>query len=654
MPIRKLTKEAGRALQKIKPVFMMSPMSVAQFLEPGAVNFDLLLIDEASQVQPIDALGAIARAQRIVVVGDSKQLPPTSFFMAADVGGEEETEETAAGDLESILGLCEKQNMASKMLRWHYRSKHHSLIAFSNDQFYKNGLFIVPSPFPANDELGLHFIRVKGVYDRGKTATNRIEAKAVAQACIDHARMFPNLTLGVGAFSMAQQKAIIDELEHLFKKNPDVHDFFGTGGAEPFFVKNLENIQGDERDVILLSVGYGRDESGYIAMSFGPLTSEGGERRLNVLVTRARQKCIVFSSIVAEDIDLSRTQSTGVAALKEFLTFAQTGKIASVSLTGKEFDSDFEEAVATAVIKHGYEIEPQVGVAGFFIDLAIKDPVRPGCFLIGVECDGASYHSSRSARDRDRLRQQVLEDHGWAIHRIWSTDWFYRPQEEIRKLLAAVEAAKMRAKEPPKEGASASAISISRTEPEAFDEGAKTVWYQEASFAVNRSFEPHQVAAAEMTEIVLKIIEMESPIHQEEIARRVAALWGLQRAGSRIVSATKDAIRRALRQNPPKISKEGDFLLTIGASIAIRNRSKVSSSYLKKPQIVPPSEICQGVMDAIREYAGVTEDDAVQYISRKLGFQKASAQLRDCIVRVIEDQVEAGTIRHSEGKLDVV
>lgn len=637
LPLRKLIKQAGQAAQKIKPVFMMSPMSVAQYLEPGAVTFDLLLVDEASQVQPVDALGSIARARQIVVVGDSKQLPPTSFFSAGgDNGDDDDSVQQAAGDMESILGLCEQKGMPNKMLRWHYRSKHHSLIAFSNDAFYDNKLFIVPSPYPANDNLGLHFVKVNGIYDRGKTATNRIEAQAVAQACIEHARRFPNLTLGVGAFSMRQQQAIQDELEHLYRDNPDVHEFFGDSGPEPFFVKNLENIQGDERDVILLSIGYARNEEGYIGMTFGPLTSDGGQRRLNVLVTRARQKCIVFSSITADDIDLSRTQSLGAAALKRFLTFAQTGQLSTIKITGKDFDSDFEEEVAKAITQFGYEVEPQLGVAGFFVDLAIKDPANPGAYLLGVECDGAAYHSSSSARDRDRLRQQVLEAQGWVIHRLWSTDWFYRPDAEIRKVLAALEAAKQKKQDKAQAYKAAEVTQIVRAEAQLGLEQVTTIQYQEAKFRVDTSFEPHMVAPGSMTDIVTKIIEIEGPIHKEEITRRVTTLWGLQRAGSRISASVVDAIRRSQKREPKVVIVDGDFCRYVDKPIVLRDRSNVEAASLKKPETIAPAEIQQGVYDAIDEYAGVTEEDAIQYVSRKLGFQRAGPIFQEAILKNIK------------------
>ncbi len=356
MPIRRLIKEAGHAIQKIKPVFMMSPLSVAQFLEPGAVDFDLLVIDEASQVQPVDALGAIARCRQIVVVGDQRQLPPTNFF--GRVSGEADTGDDDdvvgnAGDLESILGLCEAQGVPNRMLRWHYRSRHESLIAVSNRQFYENRLFIVPSPLTSGGPLGLKLRYVaNGCYDRGGTRANRNEAIAIADAVMAHARKQPELSLGVATFSAAKRDAILDELELRRREDSSVEEFFMTGGTAPFFVKSLENVQGDERDVIYISVGYAKDKDGNFAQNFGPLNRQGGERRLNVLISRAASACEVFTSIKACDVDLNRSQSEGVAALKMYLNYAETGNLDAVKSHG-DVDSDFEDQVARVLRAKG-------------------------------------------------------------------------------------------------------------------------------------------------------------------------------------------------------------------------------------------------------------------------------------------------------------
>ena len=337
LPIRQLMQRCAPAIQAIKPVFMMSPLSVAQFLPAGALDFDMLVIDEASQVQPIDALGAIARAKQLVVVGDERQLPPTRFFSKAlGDGGDREDDEggAQASDVESILGLCRARGLPERMLRWHYRSRHQSLIAVSNHQFYEGKLFIVPSPYTSEAGVGLRLHHLpEAIYDRGNTRTNPKEAKAVALAVLAHAQSTPQLTLGVATFSTAQRRAILDELELLRRQHPEKEGFFADHPAEPFFVKSLENIQGDERDVIYISVGYGRDAQRHMTMNFGPVSSDGGERRLNVLISRAKSRCEIFTSITDEDIDTDRAKGKGTFALKLFLNYARTGPVSYTHLT---------------------------------------------------------------------------------------------------------------------------------------------------------------------------------------------------------------------------------------------------------------------------------------------------------------------------------
>ncbi len=441
MPIRQLIQKCAPAVQALKPVFMMSPLSVAQFLPPGVVEFDMLVIDEASQVQPVDALGAIARAKQLVIVGDERQLPPTRFFAKLLADDRDDDDQGASpADIESILGLCRARGLPQRMLRWHYRSRHQSLIAVSNSQFYENKLFIVPSPYNGDAGMGLRLRHMpENVYGRGETSVNAAEAKVVAAAVIEHARRSPELSLGIATFSTKQRRAIMDELELLRRQQPETEGFFARHADEPFFVKNLENIQGDERDVIYISVGYGRDAQGKVSMQFGPLTTEGGERRLNVLISRAKRRCEIFSSITDEDIDLERTKSKGVAAFKLFLHYARTGRLSILQNRNDDIQDMFEQQVAEALKERGYNVHTNIGTAGCFVDLAIADPEGPGRYVLGIECDGASYSGSRSARDRDRLRKTVLQDQGWIIYRIWSSDWFHRPAAELERLVAAIE-----------------------------------------------------------------------------------------------------------------------------------------------------------------------------------------------------------------------
>lgn len=664
-PVRKLLKDAGSVVQAIKPVFMMSPLSVAQFLEPCAVQFDLLIIDEASQVLPVDALGAFARATQHVVVGDSKQLPPTRFFSRItsndddDSDGDSESSDdytptaAQAKDVESILGLCCARGMSQTMLRWHYRSRHHSLIAVSNREFYEDKLFIVPSPHLAAAGLGLSFRFVEGgIYDRGGSSTNRVEAKAVCKAILEHARQHPNFSLGVAAFSMKQQQAILDELELVRREQPDVEGFFQAHSHEPFFVKNLENVQGDERDVIFISVGYGPDKSGYMAMNFGPLSGEGGERRLNVLISRAKQRCEVFASLRADDIDLARVSGRGVRSFKAFLKFAETGILATAPESVGEEMSPFEEAVRRAVESLGYEVHPQVGVAGFFVDLGVVDPEKPGRYLLGIECDGAAYHSSRSARDRDRLRQAVLEDHGWIIHRIWSTDWFQRPMEQLRMVAAAVEQAKLVLAEAP---ALVSVIEVEdeiEREIEWIEEAVLSTPYIEASFDVPLGTAPHGLAIGRMADIVFQIVQIESPIHEEEVVARVRDLWGLGRAGSRIQDVVARGIRALLASQ--RCQLEDGCLFLPSANVPVRNREGVKSSTLRKPDFLPAMELRAAVVKVVVEHHGAGIGEIVQTVSRHLGFKATSATLRAVIQKQVEHLQSSGSLADQGGVLRVV
>lgn len=647
--VRRLLKDAGSVVQAIKPVFMMSPLSVAQFLETGAVEFDLLVIDEASQIRPIDAYGAIARSKQLVVVGDTKQLPPTRFFNRItsnyDSIGEDEDEEqpllVEGQDFESILKLCSARGLPDKMLRWHYRSRHHSLIAVSNHEFYEDKLFIVPSPYSAAAGLGLKFKHVPGgVFDSCESKTNRVEAKAICKAVIEHARMNPKHSLGVAAFSIPQQQAILDELELLRRENPDTEVFFSAHSTEPFFVKNLENVQGDERDVIFISVGYGKNAHGYMAMRFGPLGAEGGERRLNVLISRAKRLCEVFSSITADDIDLERASGRGVAALKTFLSFAQTGRLSIAQRSGNEEDSPFEEAVRRSVESLGYEVHPQVGVAGFFIDLAVVDRQCQGRYLLGIECDGAAYHSSRSARDRDRLRQAVLEDHGWIIHRVWSTDWFQRPSEQLKKIEAALQRAKTVIDETQEHSAPTVSGGLAvESEDEIERETAielqsnglaeLTTPYKEVRLEVPARVEPHELQTKDLASIVACIVEQEGPIHEDEILNRVRDLWGFGRAGTRIQDAVAKAIRSVLVTK--RCTREDGFLIVPNATILVRNRESVSSSTLRKPEMLPPSEVRAAILAVIDAGHGAMKQEIPTAVARMFGFKATGAQLRSVI-----------------------
>lgn len=445
LPIRKLLNDKQRGIQNIaktlKPCWMMSPLSVSQYIDPNVIHFDVLIFDEASQLRTEDVVSSIIRSDQVIVIGDKKQLPPTSFFSAG--GNEEEIDGENDASYESILDEC-SNFMFRRTLKWHYRSQDERLIAFSNLRFYDSQLVTFPNPIQ-NPNLGVWFEHVPdGVYDRGGRRDNQREAAIVAQLVLKHIQQSSNQSLGIIAFSEAQADAIQEQIEILGRNYPNLEDFCRDNSPH-FFLKALENVQGDERDVILLSVGYARDSQGKLSLNFGPLNKKGGERRLNVAVTRAKSKITLVSSILAGDIDITRTQSEGVRLLRDYLEYAASGgeRLQGNSYTDSlHFDSPFEEDVYHTIRQHSllqeYIIRTQVGCSGYRIDLAIAHNSRPGEFLLGIECDGASYHSSSTARDRDRLRQQVLERLGWRIHRIWSTEWFRNKPEQIRLLIERI------------------------------------------------------------------------------------------------------------------------------------------------------------------------------------------------------------------------
>jgi very-short-patch-repair endonuclease len=434
LPIRQLLQRAGNALVALKPCFMMGPMSVAQYLAPGKISFDLVVMDEASQIKPQDALGAISRGGQLVVVGDPKQLPPTSFFDRIVEDGEEDP--TGIEESESILDATLSM-FPARRLRWHYRSQHENLIAFSNHSFYESDLVLFPSPYKQTESYGIQYSRApRGCFVNRR---NMEEAKIIADAVRGHFRHRPEETLGVVAMSAEQRLQIERAIETLAKDDPVFQEWLDKDATrhETLFIKNLENVQGDERDVIFISMTYGPQEpGGKVHQRFGPINSDVGWRRLNVLFTRSKKRMRIFSSMGSDDIVVSSTSKRGVQALRDFLGYCETGILHKTQqVTGKGPANDFEIAVTSALRNEGFECVPQVGVAGFFIDVAVIDPGNPGRYLMGIECDGATYHSAKSARDRDRLRQAILERLGWRIRRIWSTDWFKNPHGELAPII---------------------------------------------------------------------------------------------------------------------------------------------------------------------------------------------------------------------------
>ena len=668
LPIRQLLERAGNPIQAIKPVFMMSPLSIAAYLSPGGIEFDLVVFDEASQVKPVDALGAVMRGSQVVVVGDSQQLPPTPFFESAGQV-EEYSEEDETSDIESILGLFSAQNAPNRMLRWHYRSRHDSLIAVSNQEFYGGGLVLFPSPDAGRESTGLFFHHLPDtVYGRGTTGSNPLEAEAVAQAVMEHARTRPELSLGVAAFSMAQTREVLDKLDDLRKEDDSGERFFAAHPDEPFFVKNLETVQGDERDVVMVSIGYGRAADGRVDMNFGPLNREGGERRLNVLITRARRRCEVFTNMTEDDIDLERTNSQGVRALRTFLAFAHRGildadpeDIMSADESGPV--TRFQQSVAEFVKENGYLVAESPGWGTGTVDLAVSDPNQPGRYILGIECDGPSYNSARSARDRDRLRPQVLEGLGWRLHRAWSPEWASNPQRELERVLAAIDIPEPEPEPeqelepeqidspvvPEAEAAEPDPVIVRDEVPEP-EIGPQAGRYQTATPAINT--DDKDLAAASPLSMALwvaEIVQVESPVHVSEAGRRIFAEAGIKRPGKSVQSALDEAFDHVVESG--SVSRRGDFLWSADMTQPpVRNRQGLSAS-TRKLEMVSDEELAEAVCVVVGQSYGIAREQTTAPAAKLLGYGRTTGVIWERFDNVISGLLSEGRLEDDSGHL---
>jgi very-short-patch-repair endonuclease len=660
LPVRRLFRQMPNLLHKLKPCILMSPLSVSQFLDPELTQFDLVIFDEASQIYTEDAVGAIYRGRQLIVAGDSKQLPPTDFFKAADQDDEsDEGDEPSSADFRSVLEECEATaGMAVQSLRWHYRSRHESLIAFSNHQFYDCRLVTFPAAGLARDGLGVQFVHVPdGVYDRGGKANNPREAEVVADLVFQHFDRYAGKSLGVVAFSQSQMDAIVDEVERRRRLCPEYEAFFKEDRLNGFFVKNLENVQGDERDVMILSVGFGRDALGRFTMNFGPLNKAGGERRLNVIITRAKERVVVVSSVKAGDFDLRGTQASGALNLYHYLDYAERGNHALLITApsgATETESPLEEDVLGEIRAMGYDATPQVGCGRYRIDIGVTDPALPGRYVLGVECDGASYHSAATARERDRLRQQVLERLGWHIHRIWSPDWVHRRDMEKARLSKAIEDARAGAEheiDVPTVPASPEQV-FTRTvnvpmEPLSADGlmpgttpylPCKTL-HTPLSGSVFHIW-PNR---AEHCRLLEQVVREEGPLHIEAAAQRLIAAWGVQRTGSRIMSAVRSAAKSLVQQK--LVDQRGDFLWPRGKTdVGVRVPVASDPDTLRPVDQIPPEEMREAMLLIIKQAVGITADALAVETARLFGVGRTSGRIKTQLISELNELVDAGKV----------
>ncbi|MBT3070308.1 DUF3320 domain-containing protein [Rhodomicrobium sp. Az07] len=683
MPLRRLFSQLPNALTALTPCVMMSPLSVAQFLPADSQPFDIVIFDEASQIPVWDAIGAIARGKQVVVAGDPKQLPPTSFF---DRGGIATEDASEVEDLESILDECLAANIPSKRLAWHYRSRHESLISFSNEKYYDGSLVTFPSP--VTEDRAVRFMHVPdGVYERGSGRVNRAEARAVVGDVVrrlgDPAFAAAGSSLGIVTFNGEQQRLIETLLDQERRAKPELERFFGTEWAEPVFVKNLENVQGDERDVILFSIAYGPDQAGKVSVQISTLNKDGGTRRLNVAITRARSELVVFSTLRPDQIDLSRTKAAGIRDFKHFLEYAERGPraLAAASEPLGDTESPFEDAVKKALEEKGWQVHPQVGVSGFRVDLGVVHPDAPGRYLAGVECDGATYHRSATARDRDRLREGVLRNLGWRILRVWSTDWWVDPDSAFAHLHARLsehleddrtaEAASSREEAPPVEAVlallpdipqdAAPSLPESAASPDEFDAveaedappqsaihaaradgeqltflaadagGYRAADLAAAGFAPDRDgfYEPWYRPT--LRKMVAHVIEAEGPVFDDVLVRRIARAHGFDRAAGRIRETVLDAVEPRF----PRSTEEGRKIFwPENSDTSQLPRFREGSTELRDHSDIPLAELA-----ALAERfmaTGAKPEEAAFMMARHMGLARLREAARERFLAAAE------------------
>lgn len=664
LPIRKLFQQIPTLVQQLKPCMLMSPLSVSHFLEASSIHFDTVIFDEASQVFPEDSVGSIMRAEQVVIVGDDKQLPPTDFFKAKD-DEDTDTSEDAAYQMESLESVLDESlasSVPSKLLEWHYRSRDESLIAFSNHHFYDNRLITFPSNNDDSKDLGVAFEYVEdGWYDRGKSRKNIVEAKRVCELIFDFARQYSDKSLGVITFNERQREAIYERLEWMRKQDPSFEGFFKEDRFEPFFVKNLENVQGDERDVIMFSVGYAKDRAGRMYQNFGPINQNGGERRLNVAVTRAREKVIIVSSITYRDIPADKKH--GVYILREYLRYAENNgnsKSFSESVVAPSdtyFDSPFEEDVYNALIKQGYQVDTQVGASGYKIDLAIRNPQRQGSYVLAIECDGASFHSSRTARDRDRLRQSVLEDLGWKIVRIWSKDWFNNPDKVLEKIVEKIE------NEKEKEDNDSYEDENEQEELEITyirDDVDNSKLFEPYRFYSNENLVKNVYHNNNIQHLIHDILKLEAPMHINEMIRRLRDLkiYAEKDTMDRVVlfesiltekgSISRKKVNNLLKGLWGYYIIDNDFILIKDQKIVPRMRTpetKIDFYYIH------PEEICEFIKTICSYSNGIDRDSLVFEVLKNLGFKKTGQNMSKALEYLIDHLLEQSVLIKKSGEL---
>ena len=656
--IRKLFDQIPTLLSRMCPCMLMSPISVAQYIDTDADKFDLIVFDEASQMPTYEAVGAIARGKNVVIVGDPKQMPPTSFFSVNTI----DEDNIEMEDLESILDDCLALSIPSKYLLWHYRSKHESLIAFSNSEYYDNKLMTFPSP--DNIESKVRMVAVDGYYDKGKSRQNQAEAQAVVDEIARRLRSeeLRKKSVGVVTFSVVQQALIEDLLSDLFIFHPEL-ETFALECEEPLFIKNLENVQGDERDVILFSVGYGPDAEGRVSMNFGPLHRAGGERRLNVAVSRARYEMIIFSTLRSDMIDLNRTSSIGVAGLKRFLEYAEKGTKrilnTSTSIQPSEEETSIEKIIADKLRSLGYTVHTDIGCSGYKIDIGIVDTQNPSNYQLGIICDGKNYRRTKTVRDREIVQNNVLKALGWNICRIWTMDWWEKPDEVIASIQTAIVQG-MKAPKPvvvqEKQEKEEERVQEKPMQLKSAYTSPSPIFVQNYNSTKVSSYHyaSDDIFAAENKPILIaqirKIVENEAPISKALLGKKILSEWGISRLGPRI-----DAYLETIFDTLHLYRIEHDGLVFCWKDEAqYRSYTEYRPDSDRDAADLPPEETANAIRQILTDSISLPLPDLIKACAQIFGFARMGSNIEASMLRGIQEAVKKNYARVENGRATII
>jgi len=651
MPLRKLFREIPNLLLKLKPCLMMSPLSVSYFLESQIYQFDMVIFDEASQIFPQDAIGAISRGKQVIIAGDSKQLPPTNFFKATSNKDSDYDDEEDEYDIISDSILEEASlHLPNRSLLWHYRSKNEDLITFSNKEIYNNNLITFPSNVIKSPDIGVEYVYVKnGVY---RERSNIEEAKMCLSLVIEHIKKNPNRSLGIIAFSEKQQSVIEETIQRFRSKNMQYESFFNENKEEPFFVKNLENVQGDERDTIIFSICYGKDSRGTLRYNFGPLSRQGGERRLNVAITRAKYNVKLVGSLLPEEIDLRRTSTDGARILRDYINYAIHGSIVLQKSTNDNTD-EFVESVAQFIEFNGYKVERHVGNSDYKVDIAIQHPSIKDKFIAGIECDGYSYVNAKTARDRDHLRSDVLKSMGWKLYRVWSTEWIRNPETEMKRLLDFIKSC---LNNDNSNSGSSNTIKdkikieeVNQTENKVKDVLENLPFYEEGNWR-NSKYRQYSDNLRRVAETAIEVISVEHPIHKELLYKRLASSFGNEKATRPIVETVDLAINKHLKN---QIIFDSDFILD-KSKTNIPLRKSLEGNPDRNIEYIYPKEIMIAILFVCKNYIGLDEKELATEVFRIFGFKQVGPKMRQVFNSVLKQMEKESIIEIIDEKIQVL